>query len=234
VYPSYTHDNFSNLGFEEERIWSEEFVDMSDWSQFINTSTSTANASLISAGVTTNEDSGCFWFNTSRVRNESNLENLSISFSKQVDIDFELTTEFVARVIVGWDPTFGRYADISLSYRGHNGTGEPIKGYIISRTGLFTNLTYILWRYAFQNLELKATNGTIEELTLTIYPALSVTSECCVDFFYTTYAGPLNPVYFLIIPSLVALALAAFTLLHSEFERHKDKTNKIIYSEQDE
>jgi hypothetical protein len=230
VYPSYTHDNFSNLGFEEERIWSEEFIDVSDWSQIINTSLSTVNASLISAGVTTHEDSGCFRFDTSRIRNESNLENVSISFSKQVDIDFESTTEFAARVIVGWDPTFGRYADISLSYKGHNGTGEPIAGYIIPRTGLFTNLTYILWRYAFQNLGLNATDGTLEELTLTLYPALPVTSECCVDFFYTTYAGPLNPVYFLIIPSLIALALAAFTLLHSEFERHKNKTSKIIYS----
>jgi hypothetical protein len=47
-----------------------------------------------------------------------------------------------------------------------------------------------------------------------------------VDFFYTTYAGPLNPVYFLIIPSLIALALTAFTLLYSEFERHKNKTGK--------
>jgi hypothetical protein len=234
VYPSYTHDNFSNLGFEEERIWSEEFIDVSDWSHIINTSLSTVNASLITAGVTTDEESGCFWVDTSRVRNESTLENVSISFSKQVDFRFESTTEFAARVIVGWDPTFGRYSDISLSYRGHNGTGEPISGYIIPKTGLFTNLTYILWRYAFQNLEQKAINGTIEELTLTIYPALSVTSECCVDFFYTTYAGPLNPVYFLIIPSLIALALSAFTLLHSEFERHKNKTSKIIYSEHNE
>jgi hypothetical protein len=232
VYPSYTHDNFSNLGFEEERIWDEEFVDVSDWSQFINTSASITNASFISAGVTIQEDSGCFWFNTSRIRNESRLENVSISFTKEVDFTFESTTEFAARIIVGWDPTFGRYADISLSYRGINGTGEPINGYIVPKTGLFTNLTYILWRYAFQNLELEAPNGTVEELTLTIYPALSVASACYVDFFYTTYAGPLNPVYFLIIPSLIALALTAFTLLHSEFDRHNNKTNKIIYSEQ--
>ena len=215
VYPSYTHDNFATLGFQEQRIWSDDFESVEGWVCLVNVSNSGLDPSQIVAGVETDGQSGRFWINTTGVYNTTLLRNVTVSFTKAVSIVFEPTTEFAARITCSWDPTFGKVSDLSLSYMGIDGHGRPANGSIIPQTGIFTNLTHILWRYAFWT-EVSDSSGTLDNLTLTIYPARIGEYWYIVDFFYTAYAGPLNPMYFLFTPILVAISLAAYVPLERE------------------
>jgi hypothetical protein len=225
VYPSYTHDSFASLGFEEARQWEDEFGLVDGWSSYVNIQGDGVNTSQVSAYVETDGINGRFWFDTRDVTNDSYLSNVSFSFVKMVDFSFDETTEFVTRIISSWDPPFGRYADLSLSFGGDDANDEYINGSIISRTSMFTNLTYTPWRYAFMNVVSATHNGTITMLNLTIYPVQRVESFYQIDFFYTTFAGPLHPASFLIIPSLIAISLTAFAILCLELERERKLTS---------
>jgi hypothetical protein len=219
VYPNYTNDNFAGLGFEETRQWQDGFSTVDGWASHINIEGDYVNASQLSASVDTDGTNGRFWFDTRQVVDDAYLNNVSFSYTRAVYFTFDGTTAFVARIMSSWDPPFGRYADLSLSFLGVDGNGEQINGSIIPRTSIFTNLTYILWRYAFTNLELPTQNGTVTNLNLTVYPAQRVESFFKIDFMYTTHVGLLNPVYFLVIPSLLAIALSSFVILSLVFER---------------
>ncbi len=219
IYPSYTHDNFASLGFEEDRLWQDEFTSMDGWVPYVNMSGTGLEPNLVEAGVRSNGDLGEFWFNTSAVSNASQLENVIISYTKSVQIGFNLDIEFVTRMTSSWNPTFGRYADISLTYEGHDEYGHHTNGTIIPMTSLMTNLTFVLWRYAFSIAEVPVDAGTIDNLTLIVYPMRSGYAFYGVDFFYTTHYGLLNPSFFLFIPIHMALALIAYTVLCIELER---------------
>jgi len=227
LYPNYTHDNFVSLGFEETRQWQDEFTNVEGWTSNISIKGNNVNISQVSAHVDSVGTYGQFWFDTTKITNSSYLSNVSISYVKMVEISFEDTTEFVAKIKSSWDPPFGRYADLALSVEGSDANGEGFQRIIIPRTSIFTNLTYILWRYALTNLALSTPNGTITSLNLTIFPVQRVESSYQIDFFYTTYAGLLNPLFFLIIPTLIAIALSAFTVLYLEFERERKLSSTI-------
>lgn len=215
VYPSYTHDNFATLGFQEQRMWSDEFESVEGWVCLVNVSNSGLDPNQIVAGVEGDGQSGRFLINTTGVDNATLLKNVTVSFTKAVSIVFEPTTEFAARITCSWDPTFGKVSDLSLSYMGIDSHGRPANGSIIPRAGMFTNLTHILWRHAFWT-EVSDSSGTLDNLTLTIYPARIGEYWYIVDFLYTVYAGPLNPMYFLFAPILVAISLAAYIPLERE------------------
>jgi hypothetical protein len=183
------------------------------------------NASQISANIDSDGTNGRFWFDTRNVTDDAYLRNISISYTKVVEINFDKSMEFVARIISSWDPPFGRYADLSFSFEGNDANSEPINGSFIPKTSVFTNLTYIIWRFAFTNIVSPTHNGTLTILNLTIYPVQRVESSYQIDFFYTTNAGFLNPVYFIMIPSLIAIALIAFIILYLELERERKLTN---------
>ena len=219
IYPSYTHDNFASLGFDETRLWQDEFISMDGWTPHVNMSGTGLPSNLVEAGVSSNGDLGEFWFDTSNVSNESQLENVIISYTKSVQIGISLDIEFVTRITSSWDPTFGRYADISLKYEGHDENGYRTNGTIIPMTSLMTNLTFILWRYSFSIAEVPVAAGTIDNLTLAVYPVRSGYAFYEVDFFYTTYYGLLNPAFILFTPIHMALALAAYAVIHLELEK---------------
>jgi len=219
IYPSYTHDNFASLGFEENRLWQDEFTSMDGWVPYVNISGTGLQPNLVEAGVRSNGGLGEFWFDTSDVSNASRLENVTISYTKSVQIDFNIDIEFVTRMTASWDPTFGRYADISLMYEGHDEYGHRINGTIIPMISLMTNLTFVLWRYSFSIAEVPVNAGTIDNLTLVVYPVRSGYAFYGVDFFYTTYYGLLNPSFFLFMPIHMALALTAYAVLHFELKR---------------
>ena len=219
IYPSYTHDNFASLGFDEHRLWQDEFVSMDGWTPYVNMSGTGLAPNLAEAGVSSNGDLGEFWFNTSNVSNESQLEHVIISYTKSVQIGISLDIEFVTRITSSWDPTFGRYADISLMYEGHDEYGHHTNGTIIPMISLMTNLTFVLWRYCFSIAEIPVDAGTIDNLTLIVYPVRSGYAFYGVDFFYTTHYGLLNPSFFLFMPIHMALALMAYTVLCVELKR---------------
>lgn len=232
VYPNYTHDNFTSLGFEETRHWQDEFVTVDGWSSEIDIKGDFVNASQVSAHVDSDGTNGRFWFDTRNVTDDAYLRNISISYTKVVEINFDKSMEFVARIESSWDPPFGRYADLSFSFEGNDANSEYINGSIIPITSVFTNLTYILWRFAFTNIVSPTHNGTITILNLTIYPVQRVESSYQIDFFYITNTGFLNPVYFIMIPSLMAIALLAFTILYHELEIEKKLASTSIIKQQ--
>jgi len=166
MYPNYTSDNFANLGFEEQRRWQDEFNDVDGWSSVVNIIGSDVNVSQVSAYIDSDGTTGEFWFDARNVTNDDDLTSVSISYIKVVNFSFDDTTEFVARIAASWDPPFGRYADLSLSIKGNDTEGEYIEGVMISKTSMFTNLTYIQWRYDFRSLASPPREGTITILNL--------------------------------------------------------------------
>lgn len=86
-------------------------------------------------------------------------------------------------------------------------------------TSLMTNLTFILWRYSFSIAEFPVDAGIIDNLTLAVYPVRSGYAFYEVDFFYTTYYGLLNPSFILFTPIHMALALAAYAVIHLELKK---------------
>ncbi|MFW9851019.1 MAG: ArnT family glycosyltransferase [Candidatus Thorarchaeota archaeon] len=233
VYPSYTHDNFVSLGFDEERLWSEDMNDLDQWTTYINTTTSPSNAGLLRAGVNRTDDSNeaFLWFDTRNSQREQ-LQNVSIEYALNADVFLDENIEFVARIMSTWDPTFGRYADLSLRFTGINQDGNYTQGFVFERASVFTNLTYILWRSSLTTL-VNIENVTIQRLIYVIYPIESVIAGYYLDYMYTTYYGILNPVYFLMVPSLIALSLISFTFLHIELQ-HKEHEDKEPISKMNE
>lgn len=223
VYPNYTTDNFASLGFGETRQWQDEFNAVDGWITQVNIKGSGVNSSQVSASVDTDGANGQFWFDTRNITNTAYLSQVSFSYIKDVEFSFERTTEFVVRIISSWDPSFGRYADLSFSFEGIDTNNNSIHGSIIPKTSDFTNLTYTVWSYSFTNLDISSRNGTITNLNMTIYPVQQVRSSYRIDYMYTTNEVLFNPVYFLIIPSLIAIALAAFTILYTQLEREHNR-----------
>ncbi len=219
IYPSYTHDNFASLGYQEERIWSDEMMDVRGWSVYVNTSDTGIPQSSIRAGVYTVGERGRFWFDTTEVDDETLLENVSIEYSKSIYVLFDESTEFVTRIKATWDPTFGRHSDLSLSYVGIDQDHTFINGTIIPQTSIFTNLTSVLWRHSLALWHEGVDAGAIYNITLTVHPQRAVRSAYYVDYFYTTYGGPFDPLYFAITPVLVALALLSYVILDRELTR---------------
>ncbi|MCF2137578.1 MAG: DUF2029 domain-containing protein [Candidatus Thorarchaeota archaeon] len=224
LYPSYTHDNFQSLGYNEPHQWTDDLSSTEGWSIFVNTSASAVNRSQLSASVSTDATELHFGFNASLVKNSTLLQNVSISYTKHVLFSFNDESEFAVRVASAWDPTFGAYAEFSLSFVGMNANNESINGTIVPRTTLFTNLTTVLWRYAFLTENPLEDGGVVQSLTITVYPLQSVSSEYVIDQMYTTYAGPINPLYFLTIPNLVAISLIAYVILRYESDEEQDES----------
>ena len=219
VYPSYTHDNFETLGYTENPIWVEEFSHIEDWTINVNLTDTNLISEQVSAGVEMNEPlTARYWFNTSGIQDSEQLQNITISYAKQVDFSIDTTIELVTKIRAEWDPTFGRYADISLTFKGLLQNGTPLNDFVIPPTTLFTNLTSILWRSAVVS-DLGVINLTISELTYWIFPKVAVSSGFHVESLYTSSYVILYPIYFIIVPTLIALVFVSLTLVYIELEK---------------
>ncbi len=225
LYPSYTHDNFNTLGYSETSRWTGDLTSSDDWSVAINTTGSPLNPSMISGSVKSGEDGLHFEFNTSKVTDSTLLENTSISYTTEVSFNFTQDSDFAARILSLWDPTFGAYAEFELSYLGFNDEGRPINGTIIPRTTIFTNLTSVLWKHAF-SIDGVGLSGVVQQLVLTIYPCKTVVAEYIVTQLYTTSTNILNPFYFLTVPNLIAISLIGYISLHIAINRYELKSDR--------
>jgi len=225
LYPSYTHDNFASLGFDEQRLWSEEFDSSEGWSIYVNVSDTGIDPSLVVANVSSAGGIGRFEFNTTLVQDLAVLRNITIQYTKQVAVSFDYFTEFTARVSSSWDPTFGAHALFEAVYSGENSSAMPINGTLVPSTTLFTNLTFVLWRYSLGYWQADPAGGTLHNVTVRVHPQVSGYSAYFIDYMYTTNTGLLNPVYFLVVPVLIALSLFSYTILSMELKHH-EKTER--------
>jgi len=217
LYPSYTHDNFESLGYTETRIWSEDFT-FNAWSVAVNTS-GVVNPSLVGASIEIVNHSARLVFDTTHV-NKSHLANVSIVYQRRAFFRFDSSTEFVVRIGAEWDPTFEAYASIAVAYHGSGGDNRPLHGYIVPPPRIFTSHSLILWRYAF-SLDAPSTGeGIVTMITIEVAPVVSTKSAFVIDCMYTTQVGPLNPLWFVTLPNLTAISLAAYIILRCELERY--------------
>ncbi|MFW9932748.1 MAG: hypothetical protein ACFFDR_08830, partial [Candidatus Thorarchaeota archaeon] len=232
LYPSYTHDNFTGLGIDEERTWSDEFDSMISWNSKLNNDNEFLNASLVQWNEYSNNSKGFIRWDTSQVNTSSDLENVSIQYTKHLSFPITPNTEFIARIRADWDPTFGALAHLSLIYAGVTQESQPINGSIIPRSSLFTNLTYILWRYSFLVENPVLDFAEVRNLTLNIYP-MRVANACFfIDYFYTTESVLHNPIYYVMIPTLLAISLGSFVILQTELKRIESEEVAEIQSEE--
>jgi len=219
LYPSYTHDNFTSLGTYEERTWSDEFGSVANWDSVLHHNNTLLNATLIQWSVYSNNSMGIFRFDTSRLNSVRELDNVSLQYTMSTSIPVNPDTDFIARITSDWDPTFGAQAFLSLTYTGFNHDGTPINGSIIPQSSLFTNLTFILWRYSFLSENPDLELASIRTLTLHIDPRAIANASFIIDYFYTTESVLHNPIYYVMIPTLIALSLGSFVILNTELRR---------------
>ncbi|MHA2265374.1 MAG: hypothetical protein ACXAEN_23545, partial [Candidatus Thorarchaeota archaeon] len=210
LYPSYTHDNFANLGYSEEKTWRDDFTDVSDWSMSINFTDSGIDPTQISAKVQSIHGIGTFSINASQVENPSALSNVSVTWSRNVSIPVTSQTEFVSLVSASYDPTFGRLALFGLYFEGHDSQGETVSGTINSPGVAASNLTYVLWRSAFSRHISLAPIVQVTNLRLVAESIRADEPTLLIDIMYATEYNLITPysiilIVALVVPNFVAL-----------------------------
>lgn len=218
LYPSYTNDNFSSLGFDESRSWEENFGNLEDWSSSLLINNQSTSSTDVVWNASSQDSQGYFSFDTTALGSAIPIENISIRFAKTVDLHFSSSTDVVARMKATWDPTFGPVAYMSLNFTGVSNEGLPINGSIIPLTGLFTNLTYILWRFSFSAWNSSIDGGVVDQLRLAIYPQSRTVAGYLISSLYATDSMLFNPIYYVVVPALIAISLGAFVILKSELD----------------
>ena len=209
IYPSYTHDNFVNLGYSEEKTWVDDFVGVDAWSVSVNLP-SGVSPSNINATISSNHGIGEFFVDARAVQNTTALRYVSIIWSRDVHFTVTSLTEFVDLVSASWDPTFGRLGEFGVFFEGINETRDPVYGMINSPSWSPTNLSWVFWRFAFASLP--RLNQTVEVTRLFVVASALTPNRMTfyIDIMYTTEYHVITPVsvltmVLLIFPNMVAL-----------------------------
>jgi hypothetical protein len=215
IYPIYTYDNFESLGLEECKTWNEEFLSNSSWYSYVNLSAAPdLNESQFYRGVNIENGMAEFWCYPTDIDNLTLLRTVSIIFTKEVQIDVRENTEFVLRAKSNWDPTFysEKFAHIAMLLEGLDSNGMPISDAIITRSGTFTNLTFIHWRESLVYQYLFGLR-TITRINLIIYPLELERAEFLVDYMYTTDMTYIHPIGLSFVAFALFSSLSAIVLL---------------------
>ncbi|MFW9975128.1 MAG: ArnT family glycosyltransferase [Candidatus Thorarchaeota archaeon] len=225
IYPSYTHDNFSDFGYNESRYWEEEFDSVDGWTPLIHPDGDTSLTENITYGVLPVHGIARFWINCSGVSGNSLLDNVSISYQKNITFSYSYHTQFQTKVRASWDPTFGQRCELSLEYNANDEYDRQVNGSIINRSGFFTNLTYIPWRYSFSLHMAGYAEATTQNLIFRFFPKHSSFFYYDIEYLYTTNNEILWPSYSLIVPLLITLPLLGGFCLRNVtavIENHKN------------
>ena len=169
IYPSYTHDNFLTLGYDEDKTWSDQFSDVNDWMLSVDISDTTLSLDDVDAGVQSIDGVGAFSVDTSSVARESERNEIAVIWTKDVDIPITPQTEFVVRESADWDPTFGRFCDVELYFDGINATGHTVSWPIIADWQHSpSNITFWLWRFTFSGQGIQVFPTELSQLRIVI------------------------------------------------------------------
>jgi hypothetical protein len=220
IYPSYTHDNFANLGFRENRIWYDEFDATTPWEPSLEANESIPDGSLRIFSYST-EGVGSFFVNATGVQNQSSLMGTWAVWERDIYTYANPQDEFVARISVNWDPTFERYADIAINFTGYDDAGNPINGTLFPRNYFPTNLSSVLWRSSLFRLQNVTFPVRIDRIQLVVYPLMARYIEVSIDTMYLTEYRRIRPISFVLIPLLLGPNMLAIYLLY-EFAYKKD------------
>ncbi|MEM2143125.1 MAG: glycosyltransferase family 87 protein [Candidatus Thorarchaeota archaeon] len=221
LHPGYTHDSFVSSGLPEQRTWVNDFETAGNWTVSVNSSIPEVDPASVHAGVDIEGGVGRYWFDTTSVENTTLLANVTILFTTCTEIPFDTNTDFVVRIGSSWNPTFGQLARFQLDYRGLNTTGGSINGTIVASTGIFTNLTFILWTHSIGFWNTDPAGGVITELIIIIFPQRSVRAEYVIDYMCTVDMEFPSLANLLVILLTGGLSLAACIIIIREL-RHDD------------
>ncbi len=228
IYPSYTHDNFVNLGYSEEKTWRDNFVGVGNWTTHVEFGDSGIPIHEIEANVESVQGIGSFSIDASQVTNESALSKVTVRWSRNVSIPITSQTEFVDLVSASWDPTFGRYADFGLFFESINATGHTINGTLNSPSWSPTNLTFVFWRSAFSNLVSEMAVVELTRLHLIAQQIRPLKMELYIDIMYTTeYSvitwSSLPLMLILVVPNLLGFWFLNKVMSTGEFPKRDDE-----------
>jgi hypothetical protein len=211
IYPSYTHDNFLTLGYEEDTTWSDQFSDVDDWMASVDLSNTNLSLDDVEVGAQSVDGIGAFSVDSNAITNESARFEISVTWSKDVNIPVTPQTEFVIRESAEWDPTFERYCDVELYFVGINATGQVVSWPIIAEwQHTPSNITFWLWRFTFSGQGIQIHPTELTQLRIVLDNIRRPQCTFLVDFMYTTEVALLSPgsivlVALLAIPNIIAV-----------------------------
>jgi hypothetical protein len=147
---------------------------------------------------------GAFSVDTYTITNESARSEISVTWSKDVNIPVTPHTEFVVRESAEWDPVFGRYCDVEIYFTGINAMGHQVSWPIIAEWQHSpSNITFWLWRFTFSGQGIQVFPVELTQLRIVLDDIQEPHCTFLVDFMYTTEVILLTP------SSLVLVALLA-------------------------
>jgi hypothetical protein len=231
LYPSYIHDDFAELGFDEPKIWNEDFSSMSDWTVSLNTSNGDNLDSELTTIVGTDGDIGVFSIDASGVGNASAMENIEVVWSRNVSITVSQLTEFVIIATSYWNPTFGKLADVAIEFESITPLGNVSHGTILPTEFSLRNHTFHNWRYSFVEYTSGEFSLEITRLQIVVKPHQPEIITIFIDAMYTVESPFISTnsillIALLAVPNFISLLLLNNSLPKElEFEEYDVKSS---------
>jgi len=221
MYPSYTHDNFLSLGYDEVPTWSDDFTTTEAWQVKVNLTNTGLSPGAITAKAESVNGMGAFLVDATGVSNGTALGLIEVVWTRNVSIPITPQTEMVVRVSASWDPTFRKYALMGLYFDGLNSTGHTVSWPIIA-PWLFSpsNITFVLWRFTFSGQGIQVHPVELTRLRLVVNEIKESRITIFVDKMYSTEVVLLTPASFLLAALLALPSMVAVLYLSRKLPRH--------------
>lgn len=220
--PSYIHNDFNALGYDERKIWSEDFSSTDGWLISVDSDIEVPN---VTADLQIIDNLATFFVDASMITNKTLLHEVKVIWSRNTSIEITQNTEFVVIASASWDPTFGKHANVSLQFEGENTDGILISGIILPEDCSLTNLTTHHCRFAFH----QGIIVEITKLTLVLQPLKAARMDVFIETMYTTEIqhfrlSSIPIVLVILFPNLLAICLLII-VLPNELESIDDISN---------
>jgi len=221
MYPSYTHDNFLSLGYDEVPTWSDDLTTTDAWQVKVNLTNAGLSTGEITATAESVDGIGAFSVDAIGVSNSTALGLVEVLWTRNVSIPITPQTEMVVRVSANWDPTFSKYALMGLYFDGFNSTGHTVSWPIIA-PWLFSpsNLTFVLWRFTFSGQGIQVHPVELTRLRLVVNEIKESRITIFVDKMYSTEFVLLTPTSFFSAALLTLPSVVAVLYLSRKLPRH--------------
>jgi hypothetical protein len=221
MYPSYTHDNFLSLGYDEVPTWSDDLTTVDAWQVEVNLTNTGLSPGEITADVEAVDGIGAFSVDSTGVSNGTALGLVEVVWTRNVSLPITPQTEMVVRISASWDPTFSKYALMGLYFDGLNSTGHTVSWPIIA-PWLFSpsNITFVLWRFTFSGQGIQVQPVELTRLRLVVNEVKESRITIFVDKMYSTEVLLLTPVSFFSAALLALPSVVAVLYLSRKLPRH--------------
>ncbi|MFQ5885327.1 MAG: glycosyltransferase 87 family protein, partial [Thermoplasmata archaeon] len=221
IYPSYTHDNFLSLGYDEVKTWSDSFSDVTGWSVSVDLTNTSLDSSEVSATVESINGIGVFSMSALGVSDESELEQVEVVWSKNTIVPITSTTEIVILISADWDPTFEKHCQMGFYFDGLNATGHSVSWPLIAPWQFSpSNITYVLWRFTFSGQDIQVHPVELTRFRLVINQIRKNELTIFIDTMYSTEVVLLSAPSIVFAAMLTLPSAIAVLVLQRTLPRH--------------